>query len=238
MIITNGIKKRAAFVILYGPPGTGKTTLASKIPNSVFLDLESGTDFLDVSRVALQSSGMRQTLLDLYALRSQYKTLIVDSLSAAEKILTAELLKANNWANLISPGYGQGYKALRGELMKWKDSLEAFRASGINVVLVGHSKSRIVNDEATGESFDRFSFDMDKDAIDMMIAAVDGCFLMKQKTTIVEENGKRRVVGTGKRILLTKDKPGYMAKSRWTELAPEISDPSYENFWKHILVQD
>lgn len=228
MKIERGIRQRAWFCVLYGTPAVGKTTLASKTVEPVFLDLEAGTDFLDVARVTVEKS-VTDTLRDLYKAREQFKTLVIDSLTSLERATVRETCMRNGWANLEAPGFGKGRVAWRQEMANLITSLEAFRASGTNVLLVGHSKVRAVTDPVAGESFDRLEFDADKDVVPSILAAVDGCFLLKQKTHYVEEGGRTRAVGNGTRVLITQDRPAFLAKSRFD--VPESIENPDASFW-------
>lgn len=231
MEITRGKKPRAWFCALYGTPAVGKTTFASKTPDALFLDLEAGTDFLDVARVHVEKT-VTDTLRELYKARDQFKTLVIDSLTSLERAMIRETCARNGWANLEAPGFGKGKVAWRQDMANLITSLEAFRGSGANVLLVGHSKVRTVTDPVAGESFDRLEFDADKDIVPTILAAVDGCFLLKQKTHYVEEGGRTRAVGNGTRVLITQDRPAYLAKSRFD--VPDNIDNPDASFWSKL----
>ena len=49
--ISTGTVPRAQKVVLYGVEGIGKTTLASKMPDALFIDTEGGTAHMDVKRI-------------------------------------------------------------------------------------------------------------------------------------------------------------------------------------------
>jgi hypothetical protein len=231
MEIVRGKRPRAWFCVLYGTPAVGKTTLASKAPEPVFFDLEAGTDFLDVARVGVGES-VTATLRELYKQRDQFKTLVIDSLTSLERATVRETCARNGWPNLEAPGFGKGKVAWRQDVANIITSLEAFRASGTNVLLVGHSKVRATTDPVAGESFDRLEFDADKEVVPSILAAVDGCFLLKQKTRYVEEGGKTRAVGNGSRVLITQDRPAYLAKSRF-DIPESIENPGAD-FWNTL----
>ena len=52
--IVSGVEKTPIKFCIYGAEGVGKTSLASKMPDPLFLDIEGGTSRLDVRRLKLQ----------------------------------------------------------------------------------------------------------------------------------------------------------------------------------------
>ena len=51
--IQKGISAAPPKVVIYGPEGIGKSTLASKFPAPLFIDVEEGTGRMDVARLTL-----------------------------------------------------------------------------------------------------------------------------------------------------------------------------------------
>ena len=49
--ISRGVVDTAKKVVIYGPEGIGKSTLASKFPFPIFLDVEGSTKAMQVDRV-------------------------------------------------------------------------------------------------------------------------------------------------------------------------------------------
>lgn len=73
MKIERGKKQTALKIVLFGPEGIGKSTLASKFPDPLFIDVEGGTNQLDVARferpetwdMIIEQSKVRPVVLDL-----------------------------------------------------------------------------------------------------------------------------------------------------------------------------
>jgi hypothetical protein len=227
-MITKGKQKRPFYAILYGQPGVGKTTLASLIPNSVFLDLEKGTSFLDVAR--LQPEGtITEALETLFDNLDSFDTLIIDSLTSLETKHQLRMCEEMGWPSINALGYGES----RG---KWITSfkrlildLDQFRDAGKNVLIIAHQKSREVKDPLSQETYDQFSFDCNKDVHVDILSHIDGCFFLKQKSLVRDD----KAIGNGSRVLLTKDRPQYTAKSRWN-LPESIENPDAK-FWEQLL---
>jgi GTPase SAR1 family protein len=218
--ITRGKQSIPWFVILYGSPGVGKTTLASRAPDPVFLDLEDGTALLDVARIKPETT-IKDTLRELYT--ADFKTLVIDSLTSFERVHTTETCAEKGWTTVESLDYGRSKKIWRQEFTESITKLvTAFRAKGRNVLLVAHSKVREVSDPVSQQTYDRFELDCDKEIHAPLISQVDGIFLLKQKTLIKDD----KAIGNGSRILLTQDRPQYVAKSRW-DIPEQIENPDH-----------
>jgi GTPase SAR1 family protein len=90
--LTRGKRLRALGIVLYGPEGIGKTTLASQFPSPVFIDLESGSDTLDVVRVDPPDSfDELLTLMDELK-HEDFKTVVIDTADKLEQLITAHVL--------------------------------------------------------------------------------------------------------------------------------------------------
>jgi len=227
-MITKGKQKRPFYAILYGQPGVGKTTLASLIPNSVFLDIEKGTSFLDVAR--LQPEGtISEALEELFDDKDKYSTLIIDSLTSLENKHQAEMCAEKGWSSINALDYGKSRTQWKAAFLKVITSLDQFREAGKNVLIVAHQKMREAKDPISQDTYDQFSFDCDKELHQSILSHVDCCFFLKQKSLVKDD----KTIGNGSRVLLTKDRPQYTAKSRWN--LPEAIDNPDAKFWEQLL---
>lgn len=227
-MITRGKQTYPYFVILYGTPGVGKTTLAAKAQDAIFLDLEDGTALMDVARYSLRDeTPLKDALNDIYA--AAPNTLVIDSLTSLERIHADQYCKEKGWATLEAMDYGRAKKMWKQDFMKFLGDLaRVFREASINLILVAHSKTREVTDPVYQLAFDRLELQCDKDLHPEIIAMADGCFLLKHKVLVKDE----KAIGNGSRVLLTQDRPQFVAKSRW-DIPFEIVDPG-ESLWSSL----
>lgn len=85
MKFTTGVKNTAPKVLIYGNSGVGKSTLASKFSRPVFLDIEGGLNFLDVTKtdhVIRKVSEVYEVLQELFVQAKgtrQFDTIVIDS---------------------------------------------------------------------------------------------------------------------------------------------------------------
>jgi hypothetical protein len=228
-MIIKGRRQSPWYAILYGAPGVGKTTLAAQCPDPVFLDLERGTDLLDVSRITLDDTTLSGALNHL--MEADFSTLVIDSLTALERVHTAQMCAEKGWTTIEALDFGRSKKMWRQEFTKLiTDIGRNFREAGKNVLVIAHAKVREVTDPVSQQTYDRFELDCDKDLHPQVISQVDGVFLLKQKVLVKDD----KAIGNGTRILLTTDKPQYVAKSRWP-IPDEVANPAAD-FWTSLKV--
>ncbi len=65
--VQSGKRERPPLALIYGLDGVGKSTLASEAPAPLFLGAESGTDHLNVNRLAM--TWLYRTLSPIFSLR-------------------------------------------------------------------------------------------------------------------------------------------------------------------------
>jgi hypothetical protein len=215
-------------VLLYGPPKIGKTTLASEFPNPVFVQVEDGTPG-GVELTSWRVTTYPEVLEAIAALFSEhdYKTLVVDSLSALEPLVWAEVCRRNNWPSIEAPGYGKGY--VEADLL-WQEFMLAIstlrRERGMIVVLIAHSEIKRIEDPIVGP-IDRYVIQMHKRAVDIIQKDADVIAFLNYRIAVSETKGAfnkthRRGIGAGERIINFADRPGFMAGNRYS-LPDEIT---------------
>lgn len=214
MQITHGKHERGKLIIMYGAPGIGKTTLAGTATTPVFIDFEHGSDQLDVSRIHINSFEDYENAMRL-VYKEQFKTIVIDSVTSFERRLTEQICQERKIKTLARAGFGQGFQDLKEMWHKVLKPIEAMLAINKNVILIGHQKIRIVQDPVLNEGYDRVEIDVSKDTLQTLVSVSDIIALMRQEFVVTDNEGRCRAVGDGKRILLTQDRPGYMAKSRY-----------------------
>lgn len=205
--------------VIYGAEGVGKSTLASHFPDPLFIDIEDGTKELDVARID-KPENWRMLLdeLDYIALNPDLcKTVIIDTADRAEQLLTAALLLEGGVDSIekYGGGYGKGYTALAERFTKdLLFRLDTLIANGINCVLLAHAIMRKF--EAPDEPpYDRWELKVSKKVAPLLKEWSDLLLFCNYKAMIVEENGKNKAKGSGKRVMYANHKPTYDAKNRY-----------------------
>ena len=229
--ITSGVVKQPQKILLYGTPGIGKTQLCSQNPDTLFLDLESGSLNFDVSRILgiTKFNDYVKAVME-FASNEKYKTLVVDSLTKIEAMVTNQLLEEKGWDSLEKPGYGKGYEELKQRFMRVIAGCDYLVSKGKNVIIVAHCVVKPFMDPS-GEQYDRYQPDCQKQILPILLSQMDSIFFYQwRKITVEAEKGDRYIAkGSGDRELFTQERPAFIAKSR------QVMEVSYLNpkkeFW-------
>jgi hypothetical protein len=219
-------------ILVHGLPGIGKTTLASRFPNSVFLQVEDGTP----GGLKLQSFGLLPSYDDVIgaisALGSEqhnFQTVVVDSLDRLEGMVWAAACAANHWASIESVPYGKGYTICD---QLWRDFLSGLdwlrRERFMTVVLIAHSAIETINDPRT-PAYTSYQLRLHRRARGLIQDEADGIFFLSQDIVVVTEDSgfakkRDRADGGAVRHLHTEGRPAFLAKCRFN-LPPKIACP-------------
>jgi hypothetical protein len=237
--VTKGKRKQPHRVLVYGPEGIGKSTFGSGAPNPIFLPVEDGTNHLDVARFPKPEtwSHVLGAVRVLIESEHEYKTLVIDTLDAAEPLLwqymvTRDTTKDSSGkpklTDIESYGYGKGYtKALDDWriLLKMLETLGERR--GMHVIFLAHSWIKSFKNPQ-GEDYDRYELKLNAKASGLLKEWSDCVFFANYETYAKKDDKKRvRGVDTGARLIFTERRAAYDAKNRFglsNELALSWAD--------------
>lgn len=215
MNIVKGVQERPQRVCLYGPEGIGKTSLAAKWPKPLYFDLESGTSFLDVDRVAPANWNMLVSDIMQSQSMSEYQTIVVDTLDAAEKLCTREVCRKNKKDSIEAFGYGKGYTYVMEEFARLLGALDQCIDSGKNVVVVAHAMMRKFEQPDEAAPYDRWELKLSKKVAPIVKEWCDALLFLNYETTVeVTGSGKAKARG-GRRIMQVDHHVCWDAKNRW-----------------------
>lgn len=225
--IKQGAQRRAPRIVLLGVEKIGKSTFAAGAANPVFLPIrqEEGIDDLDVHKFpTLQSfEDVKQALASLAKDGHDYKTVVIDSASALEPVIYADVCEAEKAASIekVGGGYGKGYTEA---LSRWRELMQALdylrEHKNMASIIIGHVKVKKF-DDPLNESYDQFAFDVNDKAsaalfrwADFIGFANTKTYVKKESTGFGAEKGKARDSGNGQRFLFCQKSPAFPAGGR------------------------
>lgn len=238
MKLSKGKNPRPSRIVIYGAEGIGKTTLASQFPKPLFIDVEGGTNQIDLTRFEEQPKTWEELIKQVKYVISNptiCRTLVIDTADAAEVLCTDYICKIGNKKSLGEFGYGSGYQHLSEEFNRFLQLLNKVTDMGINVVVIGHSWLRKQELPDEMGAFDRYELKLQKKDAPLLKEWCDSLLFLNYKTHVVEKDGVKKATG-GQRFIYTNHKPTYDAKNRFglkDELPLEyesIKELAYDNF--------
>ena len=223
--IKKGVEHKAPRIVLLGVEKIGKSTFAAGADNPIFLPVkgEEGVDDLDVAKFprAETFDDVLTAVATLIKEDHEYRTFIIDSVSALEPVIWAKLCDEDNVDSIekYDKGFGKGYTAAANKMGDLMEGLDRLRSKGISVILIGHVKVKRF-DDPLGASFDQYQFDLNE-RIQLKLQRWADSILFANSETIVksEEVGfnKEKKIGkdlTGARYLFTQKRPGHPGGGR------------------------
>lgn len=137
-------------LVLYGAPKVGKTTLLSKLPNCLIVDVEDGTDYVDALRVKVHNvAELRDLIASLAAAKGgPYRYVALDTISTLEEwcegLATENYKKSATGKNftgesVLELANGAGYLWLR---LAVQDLIRALGAVSRNFIIMGHLRDK------------------------------------------------------------------------------------------------
>lgn len=226
--LTRGSISEPQKLVIYGPEKIGKSTLASQMPNPIFLDTEHGSRRLNVARVDVESlAEFENMLVDPYLL--EFSTVIVDTIDWLEQRMLEAICDEAKVSSIekVGGGYGKGYVAAGERMLKILTSLSALIGKGCNVVLLGHSIVTRFDQPELSSSYDRYELDLNKKHVAPLIKHwADMILFMNWKTRVreVEGLGSNKGIGGDKIVLYCRHCAAFDAGNRHNLAAEESAD--------------
>lgn len=209
--------------LVYGPPGSAKTTGASQCPKPIFLQVEDGTPAgveFDAVKIG-KYSDVLDMIGSLYSEKHDYKTLVIDSLSALQPLIFSEVCQRAGKKNIEEIAYGKGY--VEAERMTGEEIVGGLNAlhdeRGMNILLIAHNRIRRF-DSPDSASWDRYEPDLHSKISPLIEREMDAIFLIKDQATVKQQDigfNKERTYaeGSGRLFIYTESRPAFVAKNRY-----------------------
>jgi hypothetical protein len=222
--------------LLYGPSGIAKTTTAAQAPNPIFICTEDGLGLNQVDAFEPYPTTWAEVIDQMGALfkeKHEYKTFVLDSLSALEPLIWKQVALDNNKTSIEDLGYGKGYVMALDYWSQFLQGVIALRDQlGMMPILIAHADI-VRYDSPEVEPFDRYQIKLHKRAFQLLYERCDIIGFANYRTLITKDdvgfNKKQaRGIGTGERLLHLVERPAYIAKNRYG--LPETIPLSWQSF--------
>lgn len=220
--IQKGGSNKPPIITLHGGPGIGKSTLAASAPVPIFIRTEDGLGKLttDAFPVANTWGEVLEAIGTLYQEKHDYRTVVVDSLSALEPLIWRQVAQDACKSNIEDLGYGKGYILALDYWAQFLAGITALRdQKGMMPVLIAHSDV-IRYDSPEIEPYDRYQLKLHKRAFQLLYERSDIIGFANWRTHVIKtevgfQQKVSRGVSTGERLLHLVERPAYIAKNRY-----------------------
>lgn len=212
--------------MLHGEHKTGKTTLASTFPRPLIVDIEGGSDDLDVARTERIKSyeEFENTISWLITNENDYSTIVIDSVDWLEALVWQFIAGTYGETSIEGTttgsqlGFGKGYKYSAGKFEHIITGFRRLNEAGKAVLLICHSKN-VKHSPPDGASYDRIEPDLHDRVQSILCEFVDEIFYIATKTfTRTEDLGFKKeralAVASNERIIVTGGNPAVVAGNR------------------------
>lgn len=218
-------KNRPMICTILGDAGLGKTSLAATYPNPIFLRAEDGLQAIpeksrpDAFPLIDSVDDLWNQLKALITEDHEYKTVVIDSVTALERLFTAHIVdsdpKKPKSINQALGGYGAGLTAvaaLHGRLRKACGILNTKK--GLHVVFIAHADTETI-DLPDLEPYTRYSLRLGKRSMAPYVDDVDLVGFIKLLSFVTGDDKKKKIISDGSRVLSVTATASNVSKNRF-----------------------
>lgn len=224
--------ERAVLVTICGDSGMGKTSLAATFPNPIFLRAEDGMQAIpanqrpDAFPLITDTKTLWEQITAVIHEPHDYKTLVIDSVTALERLFLADVLAQDPKAKSINQalgGYGAGTAAVAAMHQRVRKGAGlANEKRGMHVVFVAHADVETMK-LPDADDYMRYSLRLPSKSLPPYVDDVDVVgFVRLEMFTKGDEGERKRAISTGDRELITFAAASCVSKNRYgiTEALP------------------
>lgn len=228
MSVLSSIKKpddRPAIVTVLGDSGLGKTSLACTFPNPIVIRAEDGLSAIpsdqrpDAFPVIQKVDDVWGQLMALIKEDHEYKTVIVDSVTALERLFVQHIIdndpKNPRSINQALGGYGAGLAAVATMHQRVRKACGMLNElKGMNVVFVAHADTETV-ELPDQDPYTRYSLRLGKRSVAPYVDDSDVVGFLKLQTFTTGDGERKKAMSDGTRLLVCYATASNVSKNRY-----------------------
>lgn len=217
-------KKRPIIATICGDSGMGKTTLAATFPKPVFIRVEDGLQGIpeklmpDALPMIEKADDIRQQLKALTDEQHDYKTVVIDSVTALERLFIQHVVdsdpKKPRTINQALGGYGAGLAAVSAMHQKVRIMCGRLVAKGMHVVFLAHADTETI-ELPDQDPYTRYCLRLGKKSMAPYLDESDLVGFLKLQTFTKGDGERKKAISDGSRVLVTYASAANVSKNRF-----------------------
>lgn len=222
---------RAVICTICGDSGMGKTSLAAAFPKPIFVRAEDGLQAIPQARrpdafpllgganATDAVNAMWKQLIALLQEDHDYQTVVIDSVTALERLFIASVLESDPKAKSINQalgGYGAGLAAVAAMHQRVRKAAGLLNErKGMHVVFVAHADVETMR-LPDSDDYMRYSLRLPSKSLPPYVDDVDVVGFLRLETFTKGDDGERKkAISTGERQLIVHATAANVSKNRF-----------------------
>lgn len=223
-------RERPVMVTFCGDSGMGKTSLAASFPKPIFIRAEDGLQAIPEGLrpvafpVVQDAKQLWEQLTAVIHEAHDFQTLVIDSVTALERIFIAEVMAMDGKAKSINQalgGYGAGPSAVAAMHQRVRKAAGLVNEKrGMHVVFVAHADVETMR-LPDSDDYMRYSLRLPSKSMPPYVDDVDIVgFIRLEMFTKGDDGDRKKAISTGERELICHAVASNVSKNRFGISAP------------------